>query len=403
MNIPVIIPFTNHRESEEIAKVVESGWVAQGLKVAEFEKAVANHEGIVYGIATTSCTTALHLVLHALDIGQGHDVLVPSFTFVASANSIAHTGANPRFVDVLQETFCIDPKSARSCIENNYVRNDGKLVHKQDKSILTAMLVVHQFGLCADMPALTSLASEYGLKIIEDSACALGAKIGDKHQGTFGNPSCLSFHPRKSITTGEGGMILTDNENLADRLRGLRSHGASVSEIARHNNHGFLLPAFSDIGYNYRMTDIQAAMGLAQMEKFEYILKTRRQRAARYNELLAGIDWLITPAEPEGYYHTYQSYVCMLTFEGLSSTDGGDKRGKLLTILAEKGIATRQGTHASHTLECYQKLYGIDAESLPNSYTCDRLSITLPLYVQMTDSEQDYVIEQLKETYICLK
>jgi dTDP-4-amino-4,6-dideoxygalactose transaminase len=253
------------------------------------------------------------------------------------------------------------------------------------------------------MPALTSLTKEYGLKIIEDSACALGAKIGDRHQGSFGNPSCLSFHPRKSITTGEGGMILTDSTELADRLRGLRSHGASTSEIARHINHCFLLPSFSDIGYNYRMTDIQAAMGLAQMEKFEFILETRRKKATRYNELLADTDWLKTPVQPEGYYHTYQSYVCMLMFEGLSSTDGGEKRDKLLTLLAEKGVATRQGTHASHVLECYQKLYGIDAESLPNSYACDRLSITLPLYVQMTDAEQDYVVEQLKEAYSCLQ
>jgi dTDP-4-amino-4,6-dideoxygalactose transaminase len=402
MNIPVIIPYTDHRELEEIAKAIASGWVAQGPKVAKFEKAVADHEGIAFGIATTSCTTALHLILHALGIGPGQDVLVPSFTFVASANSIAHTGANPRFVDILQETFCIDPKSASNYIEYNYDCIEGKLVNKQNNNILTAILVVHQFGLCADMPALASLATEYGLKIIEDSACALGAKIGDKHQGAFGNPSCLSFHPRKSITTGEGGMILTDDKMLADRLKGLRSHGASASEIARHNSHGFLLPSFSDIGYNYRMTDIQAAMGLAQMEKFEQILKTRRQKAERYNKLLADIDWLTTPVEPDGYYHTYQSYVCMLNLTGCTSKEGGEKRDMILSALADKGIATRQGTHASHTLECYQKLYSIDAEAIPNSYACDRLSLTLPLYVQMTNAEQDYVVYQLKEAYVCL-
>jgi len=402
MNIPVIIPYTDNREIDEISKVVASGWVAQGQKVADFEKAVANHEGVSCGIATTSCTTALHLVMHALGIEKGQDVLVPSFTFVASANSIAHTGANPRFVDVHQATFCIDPASARKYIVDNYEMVNGKPVSKLNNNILTAMLIVHQFGLCADMPVLTALADEFNLLIVEDSACALGAKIGDKHQGSFGNPSCLSFHPRKSITTGEGGMILTDNKELADKLRGLRSHGASVSEIARHHNQGFLLPSFDEIGYNYRMTDIQAAMGLAQMEKFDFILETRRAKAQRYNKLLSGIEWFKTPVEPEGYFHTYQSYVCMLNFNGLSSTEGGIKRDRLLGILEEKGIATRQGTHASHTLDCYKKLYTIEAEALPNSYACDRLSVTLPLYVQMTDSEQDYVVKQLKEAYLCL-
>lgn len=402
MNIPVIIPYTDHRETEEIAKVVAGGWVAQGPKVAEFEKAVAAHEGIAHGIATTSCTTALHLVMHALGIGPEQDVLVPSFTFVASANSIAHTGAKPRFVDILPETFCIDPEAVRRYIEENYISKKNRLVHKRDGGILTAMVVVHQFGLCADMPLLSALAREYGLQIIEDSACALGAKIGDTHQGAFGNPSCISFHPRKSITTGEGGMILTDDENLAARLRSLRSHGAAVSEIARHNNNGFLLPPYDVIGYNYRMTDIQAAMGLAQMEKCEFILKARRKKAARYSQLLSGIDWLITPGEPVGYYHTYQSYVCKLRFEGLSSKRGGEKRDQFLTLLTKKGIATRQGTHASHTLECYKNIYTIEPEAIPNAYACDKLSLTLPLYVQMTDAEQDYVVEQLKEVYKCL-
>ena len=402
MNIPVIIPYTNNREVEEIGKVVASGWVAQGSKVAEFERAVAVNEGVKNGIATTSCTTALHLVMCALGIGSGQDVIVPSFTFVASANAVAHTGAKPRFVDVSNETYCIDPSVTRQYIEDNYCISDGKLVHKKDNSILTAMVIVHQFGLCANMPELLDLATEFKLQIIEDSACALGAKIGEMHQGAFGNPACISFHPRKSITTGEGGMVLTNDNKLAERLRSLRSHGAAVSEITRHSSNGFLLPSFDFVGFNYRMTDIQAAMGLAQMEKFEFIIETRRNKAARYNELLSELDWLITPVEPEGYYHTYQSYVCMLNFKGLSSTDGGKKRDLLLTLLAEKGIATRQGTHACHTLECYRKLYGIEFESIPKAYACDRLSLTLPLYVQMTDAQQDYVIEQLKGAYKCL-
>ena len=402
MEIPVIIPYTDHRETEEIAKVVQSGWFAQGPVVERFEKIVAEHEGVAHGIATTSCTTALHLVMHAMEIGPGHDVLVPSFTFVASANSIAHTGAKPRFVDIVPETFCIDPLSVRKYIEDNYKYKEGKHVNKYDDGILKAIMVVHQFGLCADMVSFTEIATEYELIIIEDSACALGAMVGDKHQGQFENPSCLSFHPRKSITTGEGGMILTDDAELANRLRGLRSHGATISAHVRHSSNSFALPPFDSIGYNYRMTDIQAAMGLAQMEKFEFILEKRRYRAMRYNKLLSGIDWLTLPVESESYLHTYQSYVCMLSFDCLSIEEGGKKRDRILTLLAENGIATRQGAHASHMLECYRDKYGLDAEALPNSYKCDKLSLTLPLYVQMTDTEQDYVVEQLKETYKCL-
>ena len=402
MKIPVIIPYTDHREIEEIAKVVASGWVAQGPKVAEFEKAVAAHEGVRHGVATASCTTALHLLMHGLGIGAGQDVLVPSFTFVATANSVAHTGARPRFVDVLPETFCIDPVSVEATIADNYASHEGKLVHKRDGGVLSAMVVVHQFGLCADMPRLTAIAQRYHLRIVEDAACALGASIGDIHEGGFGNPSCVSFHPRKSITTGEGGMILTQDDGLATRLRMLRTHGASTSEVSRHQSDGFLLPAFSEIGYNYRMTDIQAAMGLAQMEKIEHILEVRRSRAARYDELLSGLDWLTTPVEPEGYFHTYQSYVCMLRPAVKSVEAGGDLRNQLLSLLAAEGVSTRQGTHACHLLECYQVAEGMAQDSLPNAYACDRLSLTLPLYVQMTDAEQDYVVEKLKEAYTCL-
>ena len=402
MNIPVIIPYTDERETEEIAKVIDSGWVAQGPKVVEFERLVAEHEGIVHGIATTSCTTALHLAMHAIGIGVGNDILVPSFTFVASANSIFHTGAMPRFVDIKQDTFCIDSISVRQYIDKHYIKVNDRLVNKQGGNILVAIMVVHQFGLCADMSALSCIANEYSLRIIEDSACALGAMIGDKHQGAFGNLSCLSFHPRKSITTGEGGMILTDDDELARQLKSLRSHGAAISALDRHNYKSFALSPFDRIGYNYRMTDIQAAMGIAQMEKFDFILDARRKRAARYNELLSEFGWLIRPVEPEGYFHTYQSYVCMIRLDGITTIEGGKKRDRLIAALAEKGIATRQGAHASHMLECYQKMYDIVPDDIPNSCTCDRLSITLPLYVQMTDAEQDYVVEQLREGYLCL-
>lgn len=400
-NIPVTIPYFTDDELKEVDKVLKSGWVAQGPTVAKFEEKIAEHEKVGYGIAVTSCTTALHLAMVVMGLGEGMDAIAPSFTFVATANAIVQTGATPILVDIHQETFNIDVDKLRLKIENDYIEKDGKVINKVTGNTLWGIVPVHEFGLCCDILAVNELAKKYNIKVLEDAACALGAKIGDVYEGGFGNPSCISFHPRKSITTGEGGMILTDDADLAKRMKELRTHGSTVSADARHKGKGFLLPEFNEAGYNYRMTDIQGAIGLAQANKFDYIIEEKRKKAEKYNVLIKEIlPELITPTVPDGYYHTYQSYVCMLNIEklGISSVaEGGEFRNELLQKLEDIGIATRQGTHAVHMLGYYKNRFGYKPEDIPNAYACDHLSITLPLYIQMTDEDQEYVVKMIRE------
>ena len=399
---PVTKPYFTDEEIRLIADSLESGWVAQGPKVTEFEKYVANHEGVAEGVATTSCTTALHLAMVAQGLGAGMDAIAPAFTFVATENAIVMTGATPIMCDIHRETFNIDVDKLRDIIENEYTRKEGKLVNNNTGNILWGFVPVHEFGLCCDIHEVNKLAKEYNLQVIEDAACALGAKIGDTHQGAFGNTSCISFHPRKSITTGEGGMIMTDNAAAAKRMRELRTHGSTVSADARDKDRGFLLPEFNEAGYNYRMTDVQGAMGLAQIKKLDFIVGEKRKGAAIYNELIPRLlPEFITPIEPEGYFHTYQSYVCMLDIDRLgidSIAAGGEYRNNLLQKLEDIGIATRQGTHAVHMLGYYKNRFGHVPEDYENAYACDHLSITLALYVGITAEDQEYIIKTIRNT-----
>lgn len=395
--IPVTKPYFDGEEQAMAAAAIESGWVAQGPRVAEFEKQVAAHEGISEGVATTSCTTALHLAMISQGMTIGMDAIVPAFTFVATGNAVVATGATPVLVDIHQETFNIDTDKIKQIIDEQYKEKNGKLCNVKTGNILWGIVPVHEFGLCCDIEKVNAIAKEYNLQVIEDAACALGARIGNKHQGAFGNTSCISFHPRKSITTGEGGMILTDDAALAKRMRELRTHGSTISADARDKGMGFLLPEFNEAGYNYRMTDIQGAIGLAQIKKLDYIIEEKRKCANLYNMMIAeNLKEFITPVEPHGYFHTYQSYVCMLDIKhmGISNIEeGGKYRNSLLQKLENKGIATRQGTHAIHLLGYYKNRFGFVPEDYINAYACDRLSITLPLYVGMSDDEQRYVIE----------
>ena len=400
--IPVTKPYFTEEEIELIKDSLDSGWVAQGPKVAEFEKMIAAHEGIAQGVATTSATTALHLAMVAHGLTTGMDAIVPAFTFVATENAVVTTGATPILVDIYQETFNINIEDLKNIIATKYDKKDGKLVNKETGNVLWGIVPVHEFGLCCDIYAVNAIAKEHNLVVIEDAACALGASVNGVHQGAFGNSSCVSFHPRKSITTGEGGMILTDDVALAKRMRELRTHGSTVSADARDKGKGFLLPEHNEAGFNYRMTDVQGAMGIAQAKKLDLIVKAKRDGAAIYNKLIAEkLPEFITPVEPEGYFHTYQSYVCMLSLEklGLDSIKaGGEFRNNLLQKLEDKGIATRQGTHAVHMLGYYKNRFGFVPEDFVNAYACDHLSITLPLYVGLTAEDQEYVIDTIRAT-----
>lgn len=392
MNIPITKPVFDECEKEAIVKPLETGWVVQGPFVAEFEKIFAAFTGARFARAVSNCTTALHLALDVLGIKAGDKVIVPSFTYVASANAVEYTGARVALCDIDLKTFNIDVKKAEELLEND------------DEREIKAIMPVHLFGLCADMSKIMELAKKYSLKVVEDSACGFGAWIGSRHSGTFGDAGCFSFHPRKSITTGEGGMVVIDSEAVANKIASLRDHGASKSDLQRDKEKGgSLLPEFNIKGYNYRMTDFQGSLGVCQMKKANYILNKRREIAKRYDDSLKNIECLSTPYVPEGYTHGYQSYVCIFTNgEDISSLNKEKinrlnvKRNTLMERLEEKGIATRQGTHAVHTLGYYKRNYNFGDEDFIHSYVADRLSITLPLYVKMTNEEFDYVIEQIK-------
>jgi dTDP-4-amino-4,6-dideoxygalactose transaminase len=385
MRIPITKPFFDDREKAAILEPLESGWVVQGPKVAEFERLFAEYAQVPFALATTSCTTALHLALVALGIGPGDEVIVPAFTFAATANVVEHQGAKPVFVDVDLCTFNIE------------VSQIEPRVTMRTKVIMPVSL----FGVSADMHPILALAHSHGLHVVEDAACAIGAWYQGHHAGTLGTFGCVSFHPRKAITTGEGGMVLTHDKELADRIRSLRDHGASRSDLVRHGSkRSYLMPEYAIPGYNYRMTDLQGAVGVAQMAKLPYILERRTALAHRYDEALSELDWLQLPYTPGGYVHGYQSYVCLFQPErpSLHNVDRlHEQRNALMERLEERGIATRQGTQAVHVLSYYREKYHLKPADFPNAYLADQLTLALPLYPQMTDEELDYVVASLQE------
>lgn len=392
--IPITQPFIGEEENRAVETVLRSGWLVQGEKVKEFEKKIAEHEQVSYCCATTSCTTALQVAMLAEEMMEGQEVFVPSFTFVATANAVVSTGATPVFVDIDERTYNMDAAALDKLIRENYDYDGTRLINRRNKNVVWGMVPVHQFGLCADMDALNEIARRYKLKVIEDAACALGAKIRGVHIGNFGNTACVSFHPRKSITTGEGGMILTNNPKTCQKVIGLRNHGSMVASDERHKASGCLLPSFVTSGFNYRMTDIQGAIGCVQAEKLDVILEKRREAAARYDRLLAAKNSVIkTPSVPEGYYHTYQSYVCLLDVE--NDAVGKQKRNDIMERLDLAGIVTRQGTHAIHKLDYYRERFGFQDSDFPIADKCDSLTISLPLYVTITEEEQERVANQL--------
>ena len=392
MNIPITKTIFGDEEKEAIVKPLETGWVVQGPNVAKFQNMFADFTGSKYAHAASNCTTALHLGLEAMGITKGDKVIVPSFTYVASANAVEYTGAEVVFCDIDLKTFNIDETKLEEII-------------KKDSSI-KAIMPVNLFGLCANMPYIMELAKKYNLKVIEDSACGFDGWIGDKHSGTFGDCGCFSFHPRKSICTGEGGMLITDDEDIASKVSQLKDHGASKSDLQRHKEKGgSLLPDFTMRGYNYRMTDMQGALGVCQMDRKEYIMNGRREVASKYDEVLKDISQLVSPYIPENYKHGYQSYVCIFTDgEDISNLTKEQidriniKRNIFMEKLEEMTIATRQGTHAVHTLAYYKNKNNFKDEDFLMSYAADRLSIALPLYAGMTNEEFDYVISNIKET-----
>lgn len=388
IKLPITKPVFDQDELEMIANALKSGWVVQGPNVCHFETAFAQFCGIQHAVATTSCTTALHLGLIALGVQPGDEIILPSFTYIATANAVEYCGAKPVFCDIDLATFTLDPQDITHRIT------------EKTKGIIPVSL----FGYPLDYSWLSQMAEEHDLWILEDAACALGANRNHKHAGTESHAAAFSFHPRKAITTGEGGMLVTNNDDIVQKVRCLRDHGASKSDHQRHiENGGSLLPDFDVLGYNYRMTDIQGAMGCAQIKKAPRILEQRRQFAELYNNQLASFDWICTPEINHGTNHAYQSYVVLLsnpqttlpTLDNLETLN--IKRNRLFQQLESIGISVRQGTHAVHTLGYYRNKYNLQETDYPQSLLADRLSLTLPLFYDMELDDVLYVVERLKE------
>jgi perosamine synthetase len=383
--IPITKPVLGEAELDAVRLPLESGWVVQGPRVEEFEASFAAFTGSAHAAATSSCTTALHIALAALGLKPGDEVIVPAFTWISTANVVEYLGATPVFCDVNLETYNIDVLQCESLVTERTV----------------GIVPVHLFGLAAEIEPLLSLAERKGLWLVEDAACGFGSRRQGRHVGTFGTFGAFSFHPRKAITTGEGGMLTTSDPELDRLVRSLRDHGASRSDRDRHElGGGFLLAEYPYLGFNFRMTDIQGALGCAQMGRAEWILGRRRELAARYDELLADLEWLRTPIAPAGDVHGYQAYVCQFAPEkpDLDNVDEmHDRRNRLMLALEGQGIATRQGTHAVVLTRYYAEKYAIEPARFPAALLADRLTLTLPLFPQMTEEEQEHVVSALQQ------
>ncbi len=369
--IPVMKPWLGAEEAEAASAAVLSGWVAQGPKVAAFEDAFARRVAALHAVAVSSCTTALHVALHLLDVRPGDEVVVPSLSFIATANAVRYCGATPVFADVEAET--------------------GNLSAATVEPVLTertrAVILVHQAGVPADVDALRTLCEPRGVTVVEDAACAAGSTYRGVPVGADAELAAWSFHPRKLITTGEGGMLTTNREEWAIRGRRLREHGMSVSAAERHSGGGAVVESYLETAFNYRMTDIQAAVGLVQLSKLDAIVRRRRELAARYHELLADVPGLRAVRDPEHGTTNYQSYWVMLP------DDMSSERNDVLARLAARGVSARRGIMAAHLEPAYADHPHVD---LPVTEAFTRRSLILPLYHDLTTAEQDTVVEELK-------
>jgi dTDP-4-amino-4,6-dideoxygalactose transaminase len=363
-------PSFDEQEIERLRQCLDSGWVTQGPLAAEFERLFAARHAVKHALATTSCTAALHLSTLALGIKAGDEVIVPAFTWVTSAHCAEYVGARVVFADVDLATFNLDPLTLEAAIT----------------PATKAVVVVHLFGLAARMEEIMAIARRHHLAVIEDAACAVGATYRGVPLGSFGDIGCFSFHPRKVITTGEGGMVTTGRDDLASNVKSLRNHGATGPAPGQDATRPYVMSRFDRLGFNLRLSDIQAAVGVAQMEKLDHLLAERRARALRYTSLLAPLIEIVTPSEPPNCGHTYQSYVIRLPRRGRA------RRDAVMDALAADDIQTRPGTHAVHRLGYYADKYGLKPADFPRAAECEDTTITLPIFPGMTDGDQDRVV-----------
>jgi perosamine synthetase len=374
--IQIAMPSLGKEEWEALREPIESGWLTQGPKVAAFEKAFAQRHRVTHAIAVTSATTGLHLALEALGIGPGDEVIVPAFTWVATANAVLYCGGTPVFADVDRTTYNIDMEDA------------GRRITSRTKAIIA----VHLFGLCVDIEVLRAELRP-GIAVVEDAACAAGAALRDRPAGSLGNLGVFSFHPRKSITTGEGGMVTTNQDDVAERVRRMRNHGASISEEERHGGpRPYLLPEFEMLGFNYRMTDLQGAVGLIQLAKLDEFIDERAKLAKDYRRDLADLGWLRMPEEPNEGRHAWQACVTYVDPQTAPMP-----RNRIMERLQQLGVATRPGTHAVHMLKYYQQRFGLRPEDYPSARDCDQNTMAIPLHNKLSPEDYEYVVSSLRQ------
>lgn len=375
--IPVARPWLDERDADAARRAILSGWVTQGPEVAAFERELAAAVGAPHACAVSSCTTALHLALAALGVGAGDEVITVSHSFIATANAVRYCGAMPVFVDVRPDTYNIDPTLIEAAITAR----------------TKAVLVVHQLGMPCELDAILDITTRHGLPVVEDAACAIGSEI--RWQGQWerlgrphGDVACFSFHPRKLLSTGDGGMLTTRNADLDARFRLLRQHGMSVPDTVRHASTRVVFEEYTVAGFNYRMTDIQAAIGRVQLSRLAEIVSRRRDLAARYGQALQHVAGITPAAEPEWARSNWQSYTV-----GLEPPL--DQR-RVMQRMLDDGIATRRGVMNAHREPAYPPGSWRGSGPLTTGERLQETTIVLPLYHQMTPDEQDRVVASLK-------
>ena len=392
MKVPISKSIFTEEDISHVIQPLSDGWVVQGPKVQKFESMWSQFTKAEYSIATTSCTSALFLSIDSLNLEEDDEVIVPALSWISTANVVENVGCKTVFCDIDLSTFNINLDDLRSKITNN----------------TKAIIPVHLFGYPIDIEIIKGIIGDRKIHIIEDAACGFGSYVDDIHVGTKGTFGCFSFHPRKAISTGEGGMITLNDKKYLNKIRSLRDHGMDYSNDIQNSKPSFMKD-HQNAGYNFRMTDIQASLGISQMNRSDKILRERQDIAYRYDEAFASNEGIGNPVvKEENFIHGYQSYACIYkpndVKKALESKDYdsliniSEKRNKFMDSLADAGIGTRPPTHAIHTLSYYTDKYKTCPQDYPSAWAANICGFSIPIFPGLTEEDQEYVVNTISKT-----